>query len=248
MIFDLFLSSLLLCFSLVGIHAYFGRHIIKRGIVFADIAVAQFSGLGIALSLTFFHEEWAYYLSLTLALLSSLLIAFSQRLSAYSEAFIGLLYALGFSATVLVLSLSAHGMEEFKRLTAGDLLFVPVHEVIKACLFYAFVGLLLHMRELFLKGFLKELSFFILFSLTLTSSVKLAGILVVFSLLLAPALFSILLEKGLFTAWLWGTFWSFLGIVLSFKFDLPTGYTVAFLQALSTGFVFCLKMVKKGYS
>lgn len=57
---DIFLNSFLLSVVLVGIHAYFGREIVKRGIIFTDIAVAQFSGVGLALSLLLFHGEHLY--------------------------------------------------------------------------------------------------------------------------------------------------------------------------------------------
>ncbi|MCS6999208.1 MAG: metal ABC transporter permease [Aquificaceae bacterium] len=242
MIWDLFLSSFLLSVVLVGIHAYFGREIIRRGIIFADIAVAQFSALGLALSLTLFHGRGSYLLSLSLALLASLLIALSQRLREHSEAFIGLLYALGFSALFLLLSRSPHGVEEIKRLTAGDILFVPFQEVVKTTFIYSFIGALLYLRERFLRGLLSEFSFFSLFSLTLASSVSLVGVLVVFSLLVAPALVSLLLGKGLIFSWVWGTLLSLLALSASFNLDLPTGYSLVFLQALGGFLVFLFKI------
>lgn len=243
MIWDLFLSSFLLSVVLVGIHAYFGREIVKRGIIFTDIAVAQFSGVGIALSLILFHGEYTHIFSLVFGLFASFLIALSQRLKEYAEAFIGLLYALGFSLTVLTLSFSAHGMEELKKLTASDILFVSLEEVLKTALIYTFIGLLIYLRK-YAKGVLYELSFFALFSLTLASSVKLAGVLVVFSLLVSPALVSLILNRGLVFAWVWGAFWSFLAIALSFWLDLPTGYSLVFLQSLVGLIVFIIKMAK----
>lgn len=236
MIFDILLSSSLLLLMLTGIHTYFGREIVKRGIIFADIAVAQFSGVGIAISLVLFHGEYVYPTSLTFGLIASLLIALSQRLDKYSEAVIGLVYALGFSSTVLILSFSSHGMEELKKLTASDVLFVRLEEVFWTGLLYFFIALLLYYTRR-LRGLFRELSFFVLFSVTLASSVRLAGVLVVFSLLVAPALVSVLLKKGLLFAWLWGSFWSLVAIGVSFQLDFPTGYTIVFFQALSGLFV-----------
>ncbi|MFN7064920.1 MAG: metal ABC transporter permease [Aquificaceae bacterium] len=230
MILDLFITSLLLSLVLVGIHAYFGREIVKRGIIFADIAVAQFSGVGIALSLLLFHGERTYIFSLSFSLLASLLIALSQRLKEYTEAFIGLLYALGFSLVVLLLSFSPHGMEELKKITASDILFVERGEVLKTALIYSFIGTLLYLRK-YIRGFWHEVSFFLLFSLTLASSVKLVGVLVVFSLLVSPAFVSLLFSRGLLFAWVWGTLLNLLAISLSFWLDLPTGYTIVFFQA-----------------
>lgn len=240
---DILFSSLLLSVVLVGIHAYFGREIIKRGIIFADIAVAQFSGLGIALSLVLLHGEGLYLLSLTFGLLASLFIALFQRMKDYAEAGIGLLYALGFSGAVLLLSLSPHGTEELKRLTASDILFVPPLDVIKTALLYLFIGLLLYLRR-YLKGFSQELSFFLLFSLTLASSVRLVGVLVVFSLLLSPALSSLLLGRGLVFAWIWGTLFSLLAVLLSFHLDLPTGYSLVFFHSLGGLVLFVYKIFR----
>ncbi len=246
MIFDLFLSSFLLSVVLVGIHAYFGREIVKRGIIFTDIAVAQFSGVGIAFSLIVFHGEYTYAFSLIFGLFASFLIAISQKLKEYSEAFIGLLYALGFSLTVLLLSMSAHGMEELKKLTASDILFVSMEEVIKTAGIYTVLGILLYLRR-YISGILHELSFFALFSITLASSVKLAGVLVVFSLLVSPALVSLLLGRGLVFAWIWGSLWSFLAIALSFWLDLPTGYSLVFLQALVGLMTFFYRLLVSSY-
>ncbi|MFN4319372.1 MAG: metal ABC transporter permease [Aquificaceae bacterium] len=239
---DLFITSLLLSVVLVGIHAYFGREIVKRGIIFTDIAVAQFSGVGIALSLLFFHGEHTYLFSLAFGLFASLLIALSQRIREYTEAFIGLLYALGFSLTVLILSLSPFGMEELKKITASDILFVERHEVIKTALIYSLIGVFLYLRK-YLKGFLVDLSFFALFSLTLASSVKLVGVLVVFSLLVSPALISLLLKRGLVFAWAIGSFINLLAISLSFLLDLPTGYAISFLHSLTGILVFLYKLL-----
>ncbi|MEN3027994.1 MAG: metal ABC transporter permease [Aquificaceae bacterium] len=242
MIWDLFLSSFLLSLVLVGVHAYFGREIIRRGIIFADIAVAQFSALGLALSLTLFHGKYSYLLSLSFAFMTSLLIALSQRLRDYSEAFIGLLYALGFSALFLLLSHSPHGVEEIRRLTAGDILLVPLQEALKTALLYSLIGTLLYLRERFLRGFLSEFSLFSLLSLTLASSVSLVGVLVVFSLLVAPALVSLLLGRGLIFSWVWGTFLSLLALSVSFNLDLPAGYSLVFFQALAGFLVFLFKI------
>ncbi|MFN3869909.1 MAG: metal ABC transporter permease [Aquificaceae bacterium] len=238
---DLFVKSLLLSVVLVGIHAYFGREIVKRGIIFTDIAVAQFSGVGIALSLLFFHGKYIYLFSLSFALLASLLIALSQRIKEYTEAFIGLLYSLGFSLTVLILSFSAFGMEELKKITASDILFVEKQEVISTALTYSLIGLLLYLRK-YLKGFFQDLAFFVLFSFTLASSVKLVGVLVVFSLLVSPALVSLLLGRGLAFAWVFGSFINLLAVSFSFLFDLPTGYAISFLHSLAGIFVFLYKL------
>ncbi len=241
---DILLNALLLSFILLGIHAYFGLEIVRRGIIFTDIAIAQASASGLALSL-FFFDRPSYFLSLSFALLSSILIALSQRFKEYSEAFIGLMYALGFSSVVLLLSKSPHGMEELLKLTARDILFVFREETIKTGLLYAFIGFLLYIRERFLKGYLKDFVFFVLFALTVTSSVNLVGVLVVFSILVAPALTAKLLGKGLVFAWIYGSAVNTLAIVLSFLFDLPTGFSVVFFNSFLGVLVFLVRLLSR---
>jgi zinc/manganese transport system permease protein len=238
---DILFQSLLLSLVLLGIHAYFGMQIVERGIIFTDIAIAQASAVGLALSL-FLYEKPSYTIALVFALFSSLLIALSQRKKDYAEAFIGLLYALGFSSVVLILSKSPHGTEDFMNLIATDILFVPKEEVIKTAFIYSVLGFLLYFRSRFLKGLLKELSFFVLFALTVTSSVKLVGVLIVFSMLVSPALVTKLLGKGLVFAWVYGAVINTVGILLSFKFDFPTGFSLVFLHSLSGILVFLFKV------
>jgi zinc/manganese transport system permease protein len=146
-----------------------------------------------------------------------------------------------------VLSKSPHGMEEFLKLSAKDILFVPREEVVKTGILYAVFGLFLYLRENFLKGFWSELAFFVLFSLTITSSVSLVGVLIVFSILVAPALVSLLLKKGLLFAWVYGAVINTAGIVLSFYLDLPTGFSLVFLQALFGILVFISALLLKGF-
>lgn len=238
---DILFQSLLLSFVLLGIHAYFGMQIVERGIIFTDIAIAQASAVGLALSL-FLYGTPSYVISLVFAILFSFLIAVSQRKREYAEAFIGLLYALGFSSVVLILSKSLHGKEDFMNLIATDILFVPKEEVIKTAFIYGVLGLLLYFRSRLLKGFLKELSFFVLFALTVTSSVKLVGVLIVFSMLVSPALVTKLLGRGLAFAWVYGAIANTSGILLSFKFDFPTGFSLVFSHSLLGVLVFLFKV------
>lgn len=228
---DLVIQTILLSFILLGIHSYFGLEIVRRGIVFADIAVAQFSAAGLALSLLISGEP-SHLISVVFALLAGFLVALSKRVGEYSEAFIGLLYAFGFSAIVLLLSRSPHGMEDYLRLTASDILFVSRREIVETGILYASLGFLLYLRRHIKGDFFRELLFFTLFALTVASSVKLVGVLVVFSILVAPALVSVMLGKGLIFAWVYGAAVNTAGILLSFKLDLPTGFSLVFFHAL----------------
>lgn len=231
---DILVTAFLLSLVLVGIHAFFGLEIIRRGIIFTDLAIGQMAALGAAMSLFFLDGSFIYPVSLAFALLGGLLIAWAARHTDNLEAFIGLLYAFGISAVYIVLSKSAHGMEEFQRLMASDILFTPVEDVIKTAVIYSALGLVLFFLYRKLEGFWKDALFFATFAVTVTSSVKLAGVLIVFSLLVSPALIALRFDGKLMLlkAWAIGTLANLAAIAASYKLDLPTGYTVVFVNAL----------------
>ncbi len=231
---DILISAFALSLVLVGIHAYFGLEIIRRGIIFTDLAIGQMAALGASISLFFFNGTFLYPTALTFALIGGLLIAWAARHTENLEAFIGLLYAFGISAVYIVLSKSAHGMEEFQRLMASDILFTPIEEIIKTAVIYSAIGIMLFLVYRRLNGFWKDALFFTTFAVTVTSSVKLAGVLIVFSLLVSPALIAIRFDgkRMLLKAWTIGIIANLIAILSSYKFDLPTGYTVVFVNAL----------------
>ena len=126
---EILFSAFLLSLVLVGIHAYFGLEIIRRGIIFTDLAVGQAAALGAAVSLFFWDGRFLYGCSLLAALLGAMWIALASGKGRFPEAFIGLVYALGISAVFLLLSKSPHGTEEFQRLLVSDLLYVSLDQV-----------------------------------------------------------------------------------------------------------------------
>jgi zinc/manganese transport system permease protein len=184
-----------------------------------------------------------YPVSLTFSLAGAFLIALSTKRTRHHEAFIGLLYAFGMSAAVIALSRAPRGAEEMQHLVAADILFVPMHAVLKTAGLYALIGAVLWLALGRLRGTWRELVFFGTFSLTVTSSVNLAGVLVVFAILVAPAFIVSSLKssfrKKLLLAWGLGTALNLIAITASYFLDLPTGYTVVALYALS-GVVFTL--------
>ena len=236
---DILLVPIALVVILVMLHSYFGMEILKRGIIFTDLAIAQFAALGSSISLGYFHEEHFYLLTLGFALLSALLIAFASTRKVHLEAFIGILYVLGASGIMMVLSHSAEGMEHFKSLLASDILFTPPSEVMKSGVIYSFIALALYFLYPKLEGFFKELLFFSLLAITVTSSVSLAGVFVVFVLLIAPPFVSLSLglKRPLLGSFLFGWFFSICAIVISYFYDLPTGYSIVFLGAFLTALI-----------
>ncbi len=227
---------LVLAFFLVGIHTIFGLEIIRRGVIFTDLAVGQIAAVGIAVSTVFFAGQYQLPLSLGFAFAGALLIAYANRNSRHIEAFIGLLYALGASSVMIVLSSGAEGDELFKRLMANDILFVTNSEIFTAAGIFAVIALLYTTIYPKLSGFVKELFFFSLLSVMVTVSVPLAGVLVVFTLLIAPALVALLQTrmKPLVFGWIYGWVFVALALVLSYHYDWPTGYSIVFVGTFLT--------------
>lgn len=236
---DILLVPAALVIILVMLHSYFGAEILKRGIIFTDLAIAQFAALGSSVSLGYFHQEHFYLLTLGFALFCAFLIAFASTRKLHLEAFIGILYVLGASGIMMVLSHSSEGMEHFKSLLASDILFTPPSEVLKSGVIYAIIGAILYYVYPRLRGFKAELLFFSLLAVTVTSSVSLAGVLVVFVLLIAPPFVahSLNFKRPLLGSFLFGWLFSISAIAVSYHYDLPTGYAIVFLGALLTAAV-----------
>jgi len=226
----------LACLCLILIHAYFGIHILERGIIFVDLSLAQFIGLGIALAIYLGGESREQYLCSTgFAVLGALLLSFSRYIARFVniEAFIGVLYIFGFSASVLILDRSPHGLEELKSILNGNILWVSGRDVAHAAFLYAIIGafhFLFRRRFLALtydgkRSLVWEFFFFLSFALVLVSSVRLAGILQVFAFLIIPALTGRLLGSGrarmLAGGWLIGAGAAVFGLAFSYAMDLP---------------------------
>jgi len=232
------------CVALIMIHAYFGVHILERGIIFVDIALAQFIGIGIALSFFFGHEN-SYWFSIGFAVIGAFILALSKKISksVNIEAFIGVMYILSFAVSILILDKSPHGEEEFKAILSGNILWLTRMDVLSAFIIYGILG---GIHFVFRKNFMAlsfagggslvwEFLFFLSFAFVLVKSVQMAGILQVFSFLIVPALIGRLYTrkpfKILLIGWIVGLLASVIGIGISYKFDLPTApMTVASLS------------------
>ena len=233
---ELFWPAFSLAILLVFIHAIFGFEIIKRGVIFTDLAVGQIAAVGMALSIAFFEGDYQTPMTLLFAIMAALLISFVSKRIYHPEAFIGLLYALGLSALMLLLAQSTEGLELFKRLSAADILFTSASELFSSALLYFAIAVVMFFVYPRLQDLTKELSFFISLALLVTSSVQNAGVFVVFTLLIAPAYIGLIQKqfKPLLFSWFFGSVNIILAMILSYHFDLPTGYTMIFVLVLST--------------
>ena len=139
-----FAYPLLACILLVLIHTYFGIHILERGIIFVDLALAQFIGVGIAVSFLLGYDgNEKYVFSVLFAGLGAYLLAHSRRIARVTniEAFIGVLYIFSLAAAILILDRTPHGLEDFKMILNGSILWVGPKDLIATSLLYAAIGL-----------------------------------------------------------------------------------------------------------
>jgi zinc/manganese transport system permease protein len=232
---DILVSSFLLSLVLLGIHSYFGLEIIRRGIIFTDLAIGQMAALGAAVAILFFDGHHIYPISLVFALGAAFLSALAAHREKNLEAFIGLLYAFSASGVFILLSKSPHGMEEFNNLLAADILLIPLTKIIYVAVLYLFLGIFIVFIDKKTRGFVKDLLFFTTFAFTVTSSVQLAGVFVVFALLVGPAFIATKFKKGkpLIISWIVGLIINLIAITVSYRFDFPTGYTIVLLHSFS---------------
>ena len=241
---------LLACLVLTGIHVYLGLHVLARGIIFVDLALAQVAALGITVALLAGHpiqSEAAYWYALAFTMAGSLLFAMSRthRAPIPQEAIIGIVYAVSAAIAILVIDRAPQGSEHIKQLLVGSILTVTLKEVGTLALLYAIVGSI-HwtIRRPLLEISLDpeaaaskgrrvhwwDFVFYSSFGLVVTSSVQIAGVLLVFSYLIVPAAIAALLARSvsarLALGWGHGFVVSILGLVASAAWDLPTGATV----------------------
>ena len=240
----------LMCLVLTGIHAYLGVHVLSREVVFVDIALAQIAAFGAtaAFLLGWEADTWeSYAFGLSATFLGALVLALtrSRRRHVSQEAVIGVVYAVSSAAAVLLADRAAHGAEQVRAMLVGNLLAVRGPEVVKVALLYAAIGVFhwLCRRPFFListdtdaafrEGWrvrLWDFLFYASFGVVVTSSVRIAGVLLVFSYLIVPALAGMMLGRTipgkLLIGWVFGTLVSVIGMVASAAFDLPTGATV----------------------
>ena len=225
------------CVILILIHAYFGIHILERGVIFLDLSLAQFIAVGIAVScFTGDNPSHRFYYAAAFAVLGASILSFSKQIARVVniEAFIGVLYVFSFAVSILFLDKSAHGTEEFKSILNGNILWMTRADLLKASLLYATIG---GFHVLFWKKFIGlsygngktffwEFLFFLSFAFVLVSSVQIAGILQVFSFLVIPALIGRLYTRDpvkiLFKGWGIGFVVCMAGVSLSYKLDVPT--------------------------
>ena len=235
---ELFWPALLLMLALSLLLVPFGTEVVKRGVIFLDLAVGQWAALGAAVAMLWLHEaEWGLWLGALLgALLAASLVRWLARNanSVALEAPIGLLYALALSVFMLVQANAGSQREVIAALVAYDVLFISAEQALLSLLVAVFVVVLWWRWS-----WLREQGFYWMFALVCAFAVKMAGLLVVFALLLAPALMGFKWGyNALWPRWLLSMLLSWLGLAIAFYFDWPAGYTLVALLSLSALLVY----------
>lgn len=247
--FSLMGMPLLACLVLTGIHAYLGIHIVERKVIFVDLALAQMAAFGATVAVVLghdLHDAPAYWFSLAATFVGAAVLSATRSRSEKipHEAIIGIVYVVSAAAAFVMISRAAQGDEHIRSILVGNILLVEKSEVLKIFILYALIGVFHWVfRERFLlistnpeeayrRGLnvrLWDFLFYLSFGVVVTSSVQIAGVLLVFSFLIVPAVAAILFTDRLLTrcllGWLIGSAASFLGVAISYFYDLPTGAT-----------------------
>src|SRR5205809_2964648 len=241
-----FLASLIL----TGIHSYRCVHDVERGVIFVDLALAQIAALGAIVAIIAGmdpHGQGAYWLSLTFTFIGAGIFAFARTRRGHipQEAFIGIAYAVASAAAILAMSKATGETEHLKDMLVGNILAVNRHEVIKTAILYGAIGVFHYIfRHKFLlistnpaeaeaRGMsirFWDFLFYASFGFVVTSSVAIAGVLLVFCYLIVPSVAAMLyaetVGRRLAIGWTMGTVVSAVGVYLSLVLDLPTGATI----------------------
>ena len=247
---ELLAVPFLACLVLTGIHVYLGLHVLARGVIFVDLALAQIAALGLSVAVLAGHpiqSDAAYWYALAFAVGGAAVFALSRLHAAPvpQEAIIGIVYAVSAAAAVLVVDRAPQGSEHIKQLLVGSILTVTPREVAMVALLYSVLGAIHWLvRRPLLDVSLDPVGarvrgravaawdfvFYTSFGLVVTSSVRLAGVLMVFSYLIVPAVAGALLARTvaqrLLIGWSVGVVVSALGIVAAWTWDLPTGAAI----------------------
>lgn len=256
------LWPLLACLLLPGLLVYLGLHIVRREVIFVDLALAQVAAFGTSLCLVLGHEPdepFTYAGAVAFTLIGAAIFALTRSRSHQrvpQEALIGIIYVVAAAAGILLLSRSAEGNEELRRTLIGDVLLVSPRQVLATFAIYLGIGAVhwLFRRRFILISFAPDEAvssglsvrwwdflFYALFGLVVTSFLQIGGVLLVFSYLIVPAVCANFLASRLrhllAIGWATATLSSVLGLYLAYRWDLPTG--AAIVCVLGAALLFC---------
>ena len=240
---DLMIPPIVAGLVILSIHTYLGLHVIARGVIFVDLAFAQIAALGATVGFLLGVEHdtpMALAFSMGFTLVGALIFSFSrlEETVVPQEAVVGITFVVASAAVILISGFTAEGAEHIAETLTGTLIWVAWPEIIRMALAYTIIGVIYFVfRKPFLTVSLGEhdtprartwdFFFYALFGIVISFSVPVAGVLMVFSSLVIPAvvafLFTSRFSAALWIAWAVGTVTLVTGVVASFQADIPTG-------------------------
>jgi zinc/manganese transport system permease protein len=218
-------------------HVPLGQLVLERGIVFIDLAIAQVAGLGVVAADAVGWEPngWSVQVSAVAAALiaAAFLIWTERRLASFQEAVIGVVFVVAASAEIILLSYNPHGAEHLKDLLVGQILWVELAQLVPVAVLYALVVA----AFIFIDLRRRRVTFYALFAVTITASVQLVGVFLVFASLIVPALAAHAAPRHLRLAagYAVGFTGYVLGLLTSANYDVPTGAAIVCLLAAVGG-------------
>lgn len=218
---------------ILSTHVPLGQEVLRRGIIFIDLAIAQVAGLGVIAA---YAMEWdpegveVQVAAVSAALVAALGLNWTEkRWPRIQEPLIGVLFILAATGGILLLAGNPHGSEHLKELLVGQILWQTWSSLLPIAVLYAVVLVIWFGVRPQLGG----LKFYLAFAVVVTASVQIVGIYLVFASLIIPALATVGIKKGnrLLAGYAIGGVSYLVGIVLSMVLDLPTGALIVWTMA-----------------
>ena len=230
---------------------YMGTHVVKREVIFVDLALAQVAAFGTCISLILghhFHDPITFWISLGVTFLGAAFFSWSRAIEQHhvpQEAIIGITFVVAAAAVILLLSRVAGGKEELENLLTGDILNVTAADVGQRMAIFAVVAVfyaVFHSKFAAisadyagaiasgLRVKLWDFLFYAAFAVVVVSFVRIAGVLLTFAYLIVPAVCAVMLAEEwrsrLIIGWVIAVVASLVGLTASYKLDLPTGAAI----------------------
>ncbi len=263
---ELMILPFVMCLVLTGIYSYLGIHIIRRQVIFVDLALAQIAALGAMTGLLLgieLHSHLAYFFSLAFTFIGAWIFTVTRMKGKRvpQEAIIGIVYVVATAASIIVLNRSPSEAEHIKHMLVGNILFVQWHDFLKVAIIAGVIGVLHYIfRDRFLSISRQDVPtkdqmpikwwdfiFYALLGIVVTSSVEAAGVLLIFSYLVAPASCAMILSGTLKTqiliGWGIGIIASLGGLYFSAIFDFPTGASIVCTFGFVVGILGIIKSI-----
>jgi len=242
-VFQLLLPPFVAAMIILLTHAYFGLHVIQRGVIFVDLALAQIAALGTTVAFLTGAEHGsttAYAFSLAFTLLGALIFSVTrlEESPVPQEALIGITFVVASAAVILLASFASEGTEYVRETLTGSLIWVTWPTVVKVAVSYGAIGLFHYLARRTMLAItwapsrvsrirVWDFVFYATFGIAITSSVQIAGVLMVFSVLVIPAVIAFFYVRrfgaALLLAWVSGTVAIVGGLGVSFAWDITTG-------------------------